>query len=213
MTYLNYKALAVTPLELTPFEFVVVKDFISPENITKINLDFPYVPGPGSHPPSELDIRGHFRGLVDELNSESFRMFVETKFNVDLRDLPTMYTVRGYLRDRDGKAHTDSKTKVITVLLYLNEGWMADGGRLRLLRGGNNIEDFALEIPPVGGTLLIFKRSDNSWHGHKPYAGKRRALQFNWVTTADVVQHEQSRHARSTRLKKVGAYLFGAHNT
>jgi len=209
MAYFDYKALALTPLERDPFEFVVVKDFIPAETLASINEDFPHVPGPGSHPPSELDIRGHFNRLVEELNSETFRQFVETKFDVDLKNLPTMYTVRGYLRDRDGKAHTDSKTKIITVLLYLNQGWASSGGRLRLLRGGDDIDNYAAEVPPDAGTLLIFKRSDKSWHGHKPFAGKRRVLQFNWVTSADVVRHEQRRHARSTRLKKLGELVLG----
>ena len=209
MTYFDYKALALTPLERDPFEFVVVKDFIPRETLAKINEDFPHVPGPGSHPPSELSIRGHFKDLVDELHSKAFRQIVEAKFGVDLGDVPTMYTVRGYLRDRDGKVHTDSKTKIITVLLYLNEEWTASGGRLRLLRSGDDIDDFAVEIPPDPGTLLIFRRSEKSWHGHKPFAGKRRALQFNWVTSADVVRHEQRRHAFSTRVKKLGEVFLG----
>jgi len=211
MTCFDYSALALAPLERDPFEFVLVKDFLSSEVLARIDEDFPDVPGPGSHPPSELAIRGHLKAVVEELNSDAFRRLVETKFAVDLRDLPTMYTVRGYLRERDGKAHTDSETKVITVLLYLNRRWTAPGGRLRLLRG-DDVENFAVEVPPDGGTLLIFRRSDKSWHGHKPYAGKRRALQFNWVTCADVVRHEQRRHAYSTRVKKFGAYLFGAHH-
>ncbi len=208
MGYFDYKALALTPLEIEPFEFAVVKSFISAENLAKINRDFPRVPGPGSHPPSELDIRGHFKGLIDELNSEAFRLFVETKFDLDLSALPTMYTVRGYLRERDGKVHTDSKTKVITVLLYLNEEWGPGGGRLRLLRGGDDIENYTVEIPPEMGTMLIFKRSDRSWHGHKPFEGPRRAVQFNWVTSAGVVRREQRRHAYSTRLKRIGELIF-----
>jgi len=31
-----------------------------------------------------------------------------------------------------------------------------------------------VEVPPSDGTLVAFKRSDNSWHGHKPFSGKRR---------------------------------------
>jgi Rps23 Pro-64 3,4-dihydroxylase Tpa1-like proline 4-hydroxylase len=112
-----------------------------------------------------------------------------------------MYTVRGFVREKDGSVHTDSETKIITVLIYMNERWQADAGRLRLLRSPD-LEDWAAEVPPHGGTLLAFKRSDRSWHGHKPTSGQRRAVQLNWVTSQEVVDHEQRRHGISTKLKK-----------
>jgi hypothetical protein len=91
----------------------------------------------------------------------------------------------------------------------MNEGWESDGGRLRVLRSGTDLEDSVAEVPPYGGTLLAFKRSDNSWHGHKPHEGPRRAIQLNWVTSQDVVDREQSRHRFSTRVKKIAGALFG----
>jgi len=72
----------------------------------------------------------------------------------------------------------------MTALIYLNEDWSSTGGRLRLLRNANDIDDYVAEVPPVSGTLLLFKRSDNSWHGHKPFVGPRRTVQINWVTDA-----------------------------
>jgi len=72
----------------------------------------------------------------------------------------------------------------MTALIYLNEDWSSTGGRLRLLRNANDIDDYVAEVPPVSGTLLMFKRSDNSWHGHKPFVGPRRTVQINWVTDA-----------------------------
>ena len=54
-----------------------------------------------------------------------------------------MYTVRGFVREKDGSIHTDSETKIITVLLYMNEDWREDAGRLRLLRSATDLEDYA----------------------------------------------------------------------
>ena len=203
MQYLACDALERTPLETDPFEHVVVPNFIGPNALAKIEADFPAIPGPGSHPPSELEIKGHFAGLIEELEREIFRKAVESKFSIDLCGSPTMVTVRGYLRTKDGAIHTDSKTKIITVLLYLNDSWDYEGGRLRLLRNGTDLDDYAVEVAPVAGTLLVFRRSDSSWHGHKSYDGPRRAIQFNWVTSQDVVEREQARHRFSTRLKKL----------
>ena len=209
MTYFDHEALKRMPLNRDPFDYLVVENFIRPERFAEVSRDFPEVPGPGSHPPSELDIRGHFAACMAELAGSEFRVEIERKFGLDLSERPTMYTVRGFTREKDGEIHTDSKTKIVTVLLYMNEGWEKEGGRLRVLRSGTNLEDHAAEVPPNGGTLLVFRRSDNSWHGHHPFDGPRRTIQMNWVTDQSVVEREQGRHRFSARLKKV-ASLFGA---
>ena len=208
MSLLDFDAFDNQPLTRDPFEFVIVENFIRPESFRAVVSDFPRVQGPGSHPPSELSIAGQFKGLMDELEGPAFRAAVEKKFSIDLTGRPTMYTVRGFVSDRDGQIHTDSKTKIITVLLYLNEGWEADGGRLRLLRSNESLDNPVAEVSPNGGTLLVFKRSDQSWHGHKTFKGQRRAIQMNWVTGADVVATEQRRHMFSTRVKKLKNMLL-----
>jgi SM-20-related protein len=202
MDYCDYDALETLPLQRDPFDYVVAPDFIRPERFAAVVADYPAVPGPGSHPPAELDIHGHFQGLMSELLGPKFRAAIERKFEIDLAGKPTMYTVRGFVREKDGSIHTDSTTKIITVLLYMNERWQEDAGRLRLLRGPDNLDDYVAEVPPYGGTLLAFRRADNSWHGHKPFSGPRRAIQLNWVTSQEVVDAEQRRHQVSTRFKK-----------
>jgi Rps23 Pro-64 3,4-dihydroxylase Tpa1-like proline 4-hydroxylase len=201
---LRLDALRATPVEHDPFDYVIVKDFVEGKRLVEVLADYPDVPGPGSHPPAGLKIAGRFKDLIDELLGPSFQSIVEEKFEVDLADRPTMYTVRGFCRARDGKIHTDSNTKIITVLLYMNDGrWESPTGRLRLLRNGSNLEDYVAEVEPAGGTLLIFKRSDKSWHGHHPYKGRRRAVQLNWVTDQSVVDREQGRHGFSSKIKRL----------
>ncbi|MGO8799525.1 MAG: 2OG-Fe(II) oxygenase [Roseiarcus sp.] len=203
MTYCDFEALDRTPLQRDPFEFLVVPDFIKAETFQSVVADYPAVPGPGSHPPAELDIHGRFKELMGELLGPQFRSAIERKFAIDLAGRPTMYTVRGFVREKDGAIHTDSTTKIITVLLYMNQRWEDDAGRLRLLRGPDDLDDYVAEVPPHGGTLLVFRRADNSWHGHKPTSGPRRAIQLNWVTSQEVVDGEQRRHQFSTKVKKL----------
>ena len=128
LSLLDLAALDVKPLTRDPFDFIIVDHFIRPAAFRTVIADFPVIPGPGSHPPAELTITGQFKALMDELEGDAFRAAVERKFDLDLTGRPTMYTVRGFVGDRDGHIHTDSKTKIITVLLYLNEGV---GGRWR----------------------------------------------------------------------------------
>jgi Rps23 Pro-64 3,4-dihydroxylase Tpa1-like proline 4-hydroxylase len=113
-----------------------------------------------------------------------------------------MVTVRGQARAKDGRIHTDTDTKIVTVLLYLNPGWKDDGGRLRLLRSSASLDDYFAEVPPEAGTAVFFRCTDNAWHAHTPYVGQRRAIQLNWVTDESVVRHEERRHRLSARLKK-----------
>jgi SM-20-related protein len=89
------------------------------------------------------------------------------------------------------------------VLIYMNESWEQAGGRLRLLRSADNLNDILIEVPPVAGTLLAFKRSDNSWHGHEPFAGERRVIQFNWLTSEGNRQIAMLRHHTSAAFKRM----------
>ena len=79
------------------------------------------------------DVPG-FRTLLEELRGPAFRAACEDKFGIDLSGRSTMITVRGRCGTRDGNIHTDSLSKIITVLIYLNPHWEQPGGRLRLLR-------------------------------------------------------------------------------
>lgn len=206
MNYLDHDRFAATPLETDPYDHIVVPDFVTAARFEDVLADFPDVRTPGSVPPSELDIRGCFSELMDELNGDAFRKAIEDKFGIDLTGRPTMYTVRGRCRRTDGKIHTDSETKIITVLLYLNRQWEDGGGRLRILRTGETLDDFKSEVPPHGGTLLAFRRAPNSWHGHEPFEGERRAIQLNWVTSQAVVDKEQRRHKVSSIFKTLNPF-------
>ena len=79
---------------------------------------------------------------------------------------------------RDGQIHTDSVTKLITVLIYMNGKWESPVGRLRLLRSPDNLNDVVAEVPPDEGTLLVFRNQPNAWHGFEPFEGPRKVIQL-----------------------------------
>ncbi len=201
MSALHLSALRQTPLIRDPFDFVIVPGFIRPMARKAINADFPQIKKPGSFPARSLSFGPAFQALLGELNGDAMRHAIEEKFGIDLTDRPTMTTVRGQCWAKDGHIHTDAATKLITVLIYMNPCWEDPGGRLRLLRSGTDIEDVVAEIPPVAGTLLAFRRSNNSWHGHKVFCGERRVIQFNWVTDQRVLRREILRHRFSALMK------------
>ena len=201
--YLRLDALRATSLVREPFPYLIVEGFIGPAALTAINADYPKISSPGSFPIDEVTFGPAFQRLLDELEGEEFRAAFAEKFAIDLSGRPTVTTVRGRCQGSDGKIHTDSKSKIITVLIYVNESWDQAGGRLRLLRSAHNLDDIIVEVPPFAGTMLAFKRSDNSWHGHEPFVGERRVIQFNWLTSEGNRQIAMLRHHASASFKRV----------
>ena len=199
---IDYQRFRQTPLVRKPFDHLVVSGFLSASALEPVLSGFPAIEKGGSFPESELSFGPGFAALLEELRGPELRAAVAEKFGIDLAGKPTMVTVRGQARAKDGRIHTDTDTKIVTVLLYLNPGWKDEGGRLRLLRSKASLDDYFAEIPPEAGTAVFFRCTDNAWHGHTPYVGERRAIQLNWVTDESVVRYEQRRHRFSARLKK-----------
>jgi hypothetical protein len=78
---------------------------------------------------------------------------------------------------------------------------------LRLLRGPDDLNDVIAEVPPELGTLIAFKRSDKSYHGHEPYVGVRRYVMVNWMSSGLAAQRELMRHKLSAQAKKMLHYV------
>jgi len=180
---------------------MLLDDALRPQSARAIEADYPQIRKPGSFALADVEIGPALRQLIAELDSDAFRAVLAQKFDVDLDGRPTTFTLRGACAAKDGQIHTDSKSKVLTILVYLNAGWAADGGRLRLLRSGRDLDDFAAEIEPIFGRMLVFRRSERSWHGHRPYEGPRRVLQMNYVTSAKASLMSDLRHRLSALVK------------
>jgi hypothetical protein len=202
MSMLDLDRLAGTKLETDPYPYLIVPGFLGAAACKAVQEDYPEIERPGSFPASELQYGPAFGRLLDELAGDAMRQAFAQKFGLDLTGRPTMITVRGRAQAKDGRIHADSKTKLITVLLYMNGAWEAPGGRLRLLHSDRSLDDVVAEVPPDEGTLVAFKVTPQSWHGHGSFVGPRRVIQLNWVTDDDVVRHEQARHRFSAKVKR-----------
>lgn len=203
---INLNALRDAQVTSMPFPFVIVPGFVQEIAHEAISADFPIVQHPGSFPLSTLEYGAAFQTFIDEIQGPDMIAAVSKKFEIDLSHSPTTVTVRGISRKADGKIHSDSHTKLITALIYMNDSWESPKGRLRLLRSPDNLEDVIAEVPPEQGTLLIFKNTPDAWHGFESFSGPRRVIQLNWVTDDCVVQREQKRHQRSAFFKRLFGY-------
>lgn len=203
---LDYELLRSTPAAAVPFLHVVVPQFVPPRDLEQVARSLPAIEHGGSFPPDALRLAGGIRALVDELGGPRFRGAIADKFGLDLDDAPSMITLRGRTRGKDGRIHRDSPAKLVTVLLYLNppaECWDQDQGCLRLLRNADDIEDYAVQVPPVDGNLLVFPNGPATWHGHKPFVGRRYAIQLNYMAAGAKARSELRRHRLSALFKRL----------
>ncbi|HEX8177931.1 MAG TPA: 2OG-Fe(II) oxygenase [Pyrinomonadaceae bacterium] len=212
LSIIQLEALRAAPLHEDPYPFVHVPNFLGADFQTEVARDFPDIKARGSYPLNQLKWGATFGRLTEELQSQALRAAIEAKFSLDLSDRHTMITVRGQADQRDGRIHTDTSSKFLTLLLYLNPGWEVDGGRLRVLRGRASLEDYVVEIPPTFGSCLIFKVTDNCWHGHKSFQGPRRVLQLNYIRNKGALNRHLLRHSITAKLKGLRQRLNqGAH--
>jgi hypothetical protein len=206
MIDLDYAALRAAPVAREPFAHVIVPWFLAAAALPAVLADLPPIGKGGSFPAASLRLGPEARSLVQALQGPVLRDVIATRFGLDLADAPTMLTVRGQTRAKDGRIHCDSAAKRVTLLLYLNpdsRAWAGHEGCLRLLRGPGDLEDFAVEVPPVNATLLAFPNGPTCWHGHKPFVGARTSMQLNYMTTDAAARSELRRHRLSAWLKRL----------
>jgi SM-20-related protein len=206
MTELDYAKLTATPVATNPFPHVVVPDFVPPVSLDAVLADLPPLGKRGSFPVDAVKLGRNAAALMEAMEGPLLRTSIERLFGLDLNGSPTMVTLRGWTSDRDGRIHCDSLAKRVTVLLYLNretDAWNRREGCLRLLRGPKDLEDFAVEVPPVNGTLLVFPNGPTTWHGHRPFVGQRYSVQLNYMTTDDKARSELRRHRFSAFVKRL----------
>lgn len=206
MIALDYAKLDATPIAREPFPHVVVPDFVPPEALRAVTRDLPPLNKRGSFPTTSVRLGPAADALMREMEGDRMRATIAAKFGLDLAAAPTMLTLRGRTEAKDGRIHCDSTAKLVTVLLYLNpesDAFSSQDGCLRLLRGPNDLEDYAVEVPPVNGTLLIFPNGAESWHGHRSFTGRRYSVQLNYMTTDAKARSELRRHRISAFVKKL----------
>ena len=207
MPLIDLAALKASPLAREPFNYAVVPQAIRPADAAAIRADFPEIADSGLLPVEATHPGPRFRQLIEELQSVPVARAFSEKFGVDLVGRSQMITVRGRCALKDGRIHTDSVTKLITVLIYFNDPWEAKGGRLRLLRSPTDLQDMIAEVPPEAGTMIAFRRSDLSYHGHEPFEGVRRYVMINWMTSDFAAQRELFRHRVSAKVKQAASWL------
>lgn len=194
-----------------PFAYVIAPRQLPDDALRPLIDAFPTYGSAGFFPYLAADCGMPLQKLVDQMSGPEFADALGARLGIaHLSAYPAMVTLSDSVHRRHGTLHTDSRAKIATALLYLNDGWHhGSAGCLRLLERGDDIDALAApEIPPVYGTLVAFRRSDRSFHGHLPFEGQRRVIQVAWLTGVE----ELARKTRRGRWSRWVKSLLGARD-
>ncbi|GGA01504.1 2OG-Fe(II) oxygenase [Dyella caseinilytica] len=197
-----------TDIRKEPFPFMIAHGQLPDEARTDLERDFPRYASAGFFPYDPADCGPSVNALVEQMTTPQFAVAIGRHLGIDnLGQYPTLVTLCRALNKRHGTIHTDSRSKVATALLYLNTQWPdTSDGCLRFLNKIDNIDDLAApELKPLYGEFAVFKRCDNSFHGHLPYEGERRVIQVAWLTS----EEEKLRKTKRGKFSRAFKKLFG----
>ena len=166
--------------------------------------DFPDISKPGYLTVDEVLLKGEFKALIEELEGPELTEVLSQKFGKNLHPHPRLTTIMRRSQAKYGAIHTDGASKVMTMLVYMNDAWDDDqGGRLRVLYDDKHYEPYAVEVPPTMGNVFAFLRSDKSWHGHKSFTGERKVVQIAWVRDQAELDRKKRRNSVAQMFKSV----------
>lgn len=121
------------------------------------------------------------RGYLARL--ETLRQAINRTLYLGLFDFEghfAIYPPGAFYRKHLDQFQYDSR-RTLTCILYLNQNWQEkDGGKLRIYLDENGAGK-ALDVPPLGGTLVTFL-SSRFWHEVLP-ARRERASITGWFRT------------------------------
>ncbi|MBI0393821.1 2OG-Fe(II) oxygenase [Acinetobacter bereziniae] len=200
---LKLDALKNAEVVTIPYPFFVVENALADSEVQAVIKDFPKIEQGGSFNIEDVEIKPNFDRFLKSLDTPEFRQILTDKFDVNVMEHPMMITLRGYSRQKDGRIHSDSKSKLLTILIYLNESWDAPNGRLRILNDDKDINNYVAEIGAGPGSLVAFKVTDNGWHGYIPYEGQRQSIQINFLTSEKANAKHKFFHGLSAKVKKI----------
>ena len=195
-----------TEIHEQPFPFLIAEGQLPTDAAADLDRDFPRYDSAGFFPYTPEDCGPSINAVVEAMTSPGYARALGDKLDVEGLDrYPVLVTICQSLNKRHGTIHTDSRSKVASALLYLSPDWPhGSAGSLRFLNRIDSIDDLAApEVLPVYGALVAFKRADNSFHGHLPFEGERRVIQFAWLTSEEEKLRKTQRGKFSRWLKKL----------
>lgn len=189
-----------------PVALLVARHVLADDARATLYRDFPRYEEAGffDHDPARCG--SSINALVAEIRSHAFAERIGAALDIpDLATKPMLVHLSFLQNRRHGTIHTDSRATLATVLFYFSSDWQhGSSGCLRFLRSGRNIDATLLpEIKPLYGTMVAFKRSDQSYHGYLPYEGERPVIKAAWLVSEAELARKTQRNRSTHHLKRL----------
>ncbi|MGB5937962.1 MAG: 2OG-Fe(II) oxygenase [Rhodanobacter sp.] len=197
-----------TTVQHQPFPFMMAHGQLPDEARDELDRDFPRYVSAGFFPYDPAECGPSINTLIENMTAPAFARAIGQRLGIDQLDqYPTLVTLCRLLNKRHGTIHTDSRSKVATALIYLNPQWPdTSDGCLRFLHKIDDIDSVVVpELAPLYGEFAVFKRCENSFHGHLPHEGERRVIQVAWLTS----EEEKLRKTKRGKFSRAFKKLFG----
>src|ERR1041385_6844851 len=151
---LDYDAIRASDVYHAPYDYMVGRNVLRNEWIPALRASFPDIGVTGFHPLSQMKVEGAFAELIKNIEGPEFTAAVSDTLGVDLRPYPQLITIRKVSAAHEGRIHCDSESKIATLLIYMNEGWLSPEGRFRVLRSNSDFSNYVAEVSPEMGSIV-----------------------------------------------------------
>lgn len=206
---INGDSIRQTSLEIEPYRYAVIKDFLNHSTIEKLLNHFPKENyyrssrnygsdktynvvnntllklGEKKYNP-ESNLTFPWIQLVEELQGEKYIKELSFLLQENLQSCYQEITLKKYGVNDFISAHTDKSDVVATHMLFLNEVWDEGwGGQLCIMK---NTEEIITKVLPLYLNSVAFVRSNNSWHSVEKITepkAERVAIQVAFWRTKD----------------------------
>src|SRR4051794_17115547 len=141
LSLVNVEAVRGARISHEPYDYFLGSGILKEEAVPELKRDFPDIQKPGYLTVEEVGLKGRFKTLIEELESPEFTEEISKKWGRDMHPYPRLTTIMKRSQPKYGAIHTDGPSKVMTMLVYMNDDSGQDtGGRLRGLPYGEALQ-------------------------------------------------------------------------
>ena len=107
LSLVNVEAVRNAPVTTEPYHYFLGAGLLKDEAVPDLKRDFPAIDKPGYLTVDEVQLKGRFKTLIDELESPEFTEEISRKWGKDMHPYPRLTTIMKKSQPKYGSIHTD----------------------------------------------------------------------------------------------------------
>ena len=109
LSVINVDAVRQARQSREPYQRFLGSGILKDDAVADLKRDFPDITKPGYLTVDEVQLKGRFKTLIDELESQEFSRELSKKFGLDLTPYPRLTTIMKRSQPKYGAIHTDPR--------------------------------------------------------------------------------------------------------